>query len=169
MKPMTTPGEARGRSTVDGGAEDREDEDRGADDLGGQANEIAGARVDRDGPKAERRRIVPAEDDEGQSGADERADELGRDVAARGRGVDLAGGEQGDRDGRVDVAPADVTDGVDGGEDREREGERDRRQLRAAERVVAGQQERQRHGPRADEHEDRGSDRLCGQLLGQRG
>ena len=85
----------------------------------------------------------------------------------RRRRVDLARRQQGDRHRRVDVAAADVADRVDGGEDREGEGERDRRQLGAAERVAAGQEHRQRHGARADEHQDRGADRLGGQLLGQ--
>jgi hypothetical protein len=60
-----------------------------------------------------------------------------------------------------------MADGVDRSEDRERERERDRGQLGAAERVVAGQEERQRDGSRANEDEDRRADRLGGQLLRQ--
>src|SRR5207248_9537826 len=65
-----------------------------------------------------------------------------------------------DRDGGIDVRAADVADRVDGREDRKRKGERDRAELSAAERVVAGQEDRQRHGARTDEHEDRRADDL---------
>ena len=60
------PGESGRRATVDGGTEDREDENRGADDLGSEADEVAGVGVDRDCPEPECGRVVATEDDERQ-------------------------------------------------------------------------------------------------------
>src|SRR6185312_10696082 len=72
-------------------------------------------------------------------------------------------------DRRIDVAAADVADRVDGGEDREREGERDRGQAgRTVDAGPAGarrQEHGQRHGARADEHQDGGAEDLGGELL----
>src|SRR6185369_1534089 len=72
-EPDDDTGEAGGRPSVDSGTEDGEHEDRGADDFGEEADEVAGIGVDGDRAEAERLRVVAAQDDERQPGADERA------------------------------------------------------------------------------------------------
>src|SRR6266540_6168450 len=155
------------RAAVDGRTEDDEDEDRGADDLGQDSDERTGIGVDPDRAQSELGRIVADEHGQRQCRADQRADHLRHDVVRRGRPIDLPVDGQGDRDGRVDVGAADVADGIDGGEDRDGERERDRGQLGAAEWIVAGQEDGERHGARADEHEDRGAESLRAELLGE--
>src|SRR4029078_12038735 len=163
------PGEARRGSPVDRGAEHGEDEDRRSDHLGQEADDGTGVRVDAHGAQAERLGIVAASDHEGQRRADEAADELRADVADRRLAVDLAGRPQGNGDRRIDMAAGDVIHGITRRAYRARARERDRRELRAPERVLAGEEHRERDRARPDEDEDRGADRLGGQLLGERG
>ena len=74
MNPMISPAKPGGRLARDRGAVHREHQDGGPDDLGGEPDGQARIRVDRDGAEPELGRIVAGQDDQGQAGADERAD-----------------------------------------------------------------------------------------------
>ena len=66
MKPMISPAKPAGRLARDRRTEDGEDEDRGADDLGREADREAGVGVDRDGAQAELGGVVAGQDDQGE-------------------------------------------------------------------------------------------------------
>ena len=132
MKPMTNPAKPAG--ALPATAAPKTVNTRIAVPMTSAANPTreAGVGIDPDRAQTKVRRVIAGQDDQRQPGTDERADELSDDVPAAVAAVDLAGRQQGDRDGRVDVASADVADRVDRREDRECERERDGRQTGGA-------------------------------------
>ena len=92
-------------------------------------------------------------------------DHLRAEVTGDLRPGELAGDGEPDRDGRVDVVATDVPEGVDGGDHDRAEGQRDHAEIGHRERCIAVDDQGGGHGPDTDEHQERGPDGLCGELL----
>ena len=144
-------------------AEDREHEDERADELRGERLDPADAGVRRHAETHVAGLVAEHPDDGGR--ADDRTDHLRGDVTGDLRPGELAGDGEPDRDGRVDVVAADVPEGVDGGDHDRAEGQRDHAEIGHRERCVAVDDQGGGHGPDTDEHQERGPDGLCGELL----
>src|SRR3954447_2155473 len=150
-------GEA-GRGLAMDDAEDREDEDERADELSGEGLRPADVAVARD-PETDVTRLVPEDSEDGR-GAESGPRSLGGDVGRNLRPGELAGHREPERHRRVDVVAADMTEGVDGGDDDGAEGQGDHAQVGHGERRVAVDDQRRRDSAHADEDQERSTDEL---------
>ena len=102
---------------------------------------------------------------------DDRADQLGRDVAGHLAPGELARDGQRQRDRRVDVAARDVPDRVHRADDDQHERERDHPELGHREGDLGAGRDHAGRGGRAGahEHEERGAESLGEKLLGSGG
>src|SRR5712692_3405441 len=156
-------GELRGRLRVDD-AEDREDEQSGADGLGQHGlHVVPGRSVGRKVglAHAERHRVV-CEDTPDRKRAEDGAGVLGDPVDRDFLPREALGHRQRERDGRVDVAARDLADRVHKRGDDEPEREADRQEVCLGDRRhgLAGQRERGDHRTRTDQDQCRRTEEL---------
>jgi hypothetical protein len=164
-------GKSTGRTTVHRGAHDHKEQEERADQLCQNCDQIAGVGfTEIGGAIAKLRGIGEAVAQTDQTGTDKRSDQLRAPI---GRGI-LPGhalaNRHRQRDGRVDMAARNVTDGVDHRHNGEGKGQRDPTQVGKGKGQLASRNETERgDGAGSYPDQERGADHFCNKLLTRRG